>query len=323
MGRVLLAEDDALRRKVALKTLKRTRRVVAAPLPARGARRGAGQPSQPVPHLRGRRGRRAAVPRHGAAARARRSPRGCGAGRSSPAEALDLAEDLLAAPRRPARRGRRAPGRQALEHLPDAARRQARRLRPRPRAAGRRRAHAPRRPPTSPARGSSSGRRATWRPEQILGHAVDARADLFAAGVVLYEALTGRRALRGGQRGRRALRHALRGPSAPRRLARRSLALDAPIRRALAKKPAERYASAREMAEALRAAARVARSRRRRARARGVRRPAGGARLARGAIRGGRRRRGQGRLRDRRARRRQERARRRVPAAGAHRARSR
>ena len=42
--------------------------VLAAAVPARGPRRGADQPSQRLPHLRGRRGGRVAVSRHGAAA---------------------------------------------------------------------------------------------------------------------------------------------------------------------------------------------------------------------------------------------------------------
>jgi serine/threonine protein kinase len=55
-------------------------------------------------------------------------------------------------------------------------------------------------------------------PEQILGHPVDARADLFAAGAVLYEALTGQRPF--GEAPSRRSRRALRGSSpspAPRR----------------------------------------------------------------------------------------------------------
>ena len=94
-------------------------------------------------------------------------------------------------------------------------------------------------------------------PEQILGQAVDARADLFAAGIVLYEALTGRRPFP-GDTAVAALSGALYEDPPPLVGSPALLALDAPIRRALAKKPGERYASAREMAEALRGAARVA-----------------------------------------------------------------
>jgi hypothetical protein len=94
-------------------------------------------------------------------------------------------------------------------------------------------------------------------PEQILGQAVDARADLFAAGIVLYEALTGRRPFP-GDTAVAALSGTLYEEPPPLVGSPALLAFDAPVRRALAKRPAERYASAREMAEALRGAARVA-----------------------------------------------------------------
>ena len=94
-------------------------------------------------------------------------------------------------------------------------------------------------------------------PEQILGHPVDARTDLFAAGAVLYEALTGQRAFRGDS-AIQALSGTLYEDPPPLAGAPALVALDAPIRRAMAKKPSERHASAREMASALREAARVA-----------------------------------------------------------------
>lgn len=94
-------------------------------------------------------------------------------------------------------------------------------------------------------------------PEQILGQGLDARADLFAAGIVLYEALTGGRPFP-GDTPVAALSAALYEAPPPLVGSPALLAFDAPIRRALAKKPGDRYASAREMAEALRGAARVA-----------------------------------------------------------------
>jgi tetratricopeptide (TPR) repeat protein len=89
-------------------------------------------------------------------------------------------------------------------------------------------------------------------PEQILGWAVDARTDLFAAGAVLYEALSGRPAFGGATAGE-AFRATLQDPPPP--LAEELARLDVFLRRALAKDPAQRFASAQDMAEALHAAA--------------------------------------------------------------------
>jgi len=93
-------------------------------------------------------------------------------------------------------------------------------------------------------------------PEQILGHTVDARADLFAAAVVLYQALTGRKPFPGDTPAGVLSGILYEDPGAivgsP-----LLVALDAPLRKALAKKPDDRHASARAMAEALRAAARA------------------------------------------------------------------
>ncbi len=88
-------------------------------------------------------------------------------------------------------------------------------------------------------------------PEQILGQAVDGRTDLFAAGVVLYEALAGRRAF-AGRTAVEVFAATLHDPPPP--LGEKLRHLDAVLRRALAKKPAERFAAAQEMAEALHAA---------------------------------------------------------------------
>ena len=88
-------------------------------------------------------------------------------------------------------------------------------------------------------------------PEQIRGEAVDARADLFAMGAVLFEMIMGRRAFPG--RTPMEVCHctlyeqppALGGSPA-------AIAADRVIRRALAKRPEDRYATAFEMAEAIR-----------------------------------------------------------------------
>jgi len=90
-------------------------------------------------------------------------------------------------------------------------------------------------------------------PEQILGHGIDARTDLFAAGAVLYEAIAGRPAFLGTSvvEVLSATLHeeppALAGDAA-------IVALDRALRRALAKSPSDRPASAREMWEEIDAA---------------------------------------------------------------------
>jgi serine/threonine protein kinase len=87
-------------------------------------------------------------------------------------------------------------------------------------------------------------------PEQILGDAIDARVDLFAAGAVLFEALAGRPAFAGTKAVEvmQATLHeqppALAGSTA-------IVAFDRVIRRALAKSPADRYATAEAMSRDL------------------------------------------------------------------------
>jgi len=255
MGRVHLAEDDALRRKVALKTLKRTdessqRRFVRE---ARSAARVShpnlcpifevgeegGQPFLAMELLSG----------ETLSARLRRGP-------LTPPEALDLAEDLLS----------------ALAALHDAGVVH-RDVKPSnlfltPHGGKLVDFGLARELPSEVARSIASatdftspgliiGTPGYMAPEQVLGQPVDARADLFAAGIVLYEALTGRRPFPGDTAA--AALSATLYEDPPALVGSPALvALDAPIRRALAKKPGQRYASAREMAEAVRGAARAA-----------------------------------------------------------------
>ena len=88
-------------------------------------------------------------------------------------------------------------------------------------------------------------------PEQLTGHPADSRADLFAAGAVLYEMLTGHPAFEGGSVPE--LVHAIvyEHPSAlggsP-----AVAAVDRIIHRAIAKRPDDRYEAARAMADELR-----------------------------------------------------------------------
>lgn len=96
------------------------------------------------------------------------------------------------------------------------------------------------------------GTPAYMSPEQFSGGDVDARADIYATGVVLYEALTGQRPFDGG--GIEAVLRASRGqqvtpPSAV--LPSLPTALDGVVLRAIAADPKDRFASAQEMRAAL------------------------------------------------------------------------
>ena len=90
-------------------------------------------------------------------------------------------------------------------------------------------------------------------PEYASGDLIDARADVFSVGAVLYEMLSGRPAF-GGETTVRVL-HAILYEQPPVLTGPRIVvALDRVINRALAKQPAARYESAEKMAEELRAA---------------------------------------------------------------------
>jgi pentatricopeptide repeat protein len=88
-------------------------------------------------------------------------------------------------------------------------------------------------------------------PEQALGQPVDGRADLFAAGAILFEMLAGRPAFIGNSVV--AILHATVYEQPPALTGSAAVAaVDRVIRRALAKKPGERPASAEAMADELR-----------------------------------------------------------------------
>ncbi|MBS2013677.1 MAG: serine/threonine protein kinase [Deltaproteobacteria bacterium] len=98
--------------------------------------------------------------------------------------------------------------------------------------------------------GVIKGKAAYVAPEQVNGGAVDARTDVFALGVVLFELLTGRHPFRGSSDLATLLAIASTDPAPPLQLASDVPARDAIERivaRALAKDPDDRYASMEEL----------------------------------------------------------------------------
>jgi serine/threonine-protein kinase len=92
-------------------------------------------------------------------------------------------------------------------------------------------------------------------PEQFMGHAVDHRADLYAAGVILYLILTGERPFIGSVI---AIMHQAvhRDATPPSQLnSNVTAALDAVVRMAMAKRPQDRFQSAKKFLRVLKAAA--------------------------------------------------------------------
>ncbi len=103
--------------------------------------------------------------------------------------------------------------------------------------------------------GHAVGTVAYMAPEQILGQEADARADLYALGVVLFELVSGRLPFAGDTEAQIIRQHVDR-TAAPRLrdvAAGTPAALDAVVAKALAREPARRYASAAEFRLALEA----------------------------------------------------------------------
>lgn len=93
-------------------------------------------------------------------------------------------------------------------------------------------------------------------PEQARSEPIDARTDLYAVGVILFEMLTGRVPFRANGFMGTLSKHIMEPPPSPRQLAPLadiSRALERVILRALAKEPSERFPSAEAFAAALRA----------------------------------------------------------------------
>ena len=103
--------------------------------------------------------------------------------------------------------------------------------------------------------GSVLGTPSYMSPEQFMGQTVDGRSDLFSAGVILYQFLTGEKPFTGALT---TIMHKVlkEEPAAPSELnVQVPRPFDTLIRKALAKRPDERFQNGREFAEALKAAA--------------------------------------------------------------------
>jgi serine/threonine protein kinase len=102
--------------------------------------------------------------------------------------------------------------------------------------------------------GTSAGLLDYTAPEQVMGDVVDARADLYSLGVMLYQMVTGQTPFQGTPL-QIATQHVHASPPAP-RLLRENLpqAAEQVILQAMAKRPLDRHGSARDLASAFRVA---------------------------------------------------------------------
>jgi serine/threonine-protein kinase len=98
--------------------------------------------------------------------------------------------------------------------------------------------------------GTMVGTLSYMSPEQIQGQAIDRRSDVFSAGIVFYQFLTGEKPFQGTQ-WELAKKIIQDDPAWPSRLVQIPPDIDRVVARALAKLPEHRYQSARRFAEAL------------------------------------------------------------------------
>jgi serine/threonine-protein kinase len=101
-------------------------------------------------------------------------------------------------------------------------------------------------PPTADARGTPIGKPAYMAPEQLTGDPVDARTDLFSAGVVLWSALTGQRLFAAATYEETAMNVMRKRVPSPSELG-APAALDAVVQKALERERDGRFASAEQM----------------------------------------------------------------------------
>lgn len=100
--------------------------------------------------------------------------------------------------------------------------------------------------------GQVKGKLAYMAPEQVMGQDIDRRSDIFSAGVMLWEALTGTRLYRGASDPEILYKLLEAKTSAPSAVASGSPpSLDPVVLRAMAKDPADRFATAADMAVAI------------------------------------------------------------------------
>jgi serine/threonine-protein kinase len=106
--------------------------------------------------------------------------------------------------------------------------------------------------------GTVMGTPSYMSPEQIQGLPVDGRSDLFSAGVILYQFLTGERPFAGSST--TTMQKVLKEDPMPPSLLNVQVMpeMDAVVRKALAKRPDDRYQSAREFADAISGAVAIA-----------------------------------------------------------------
>jgi serine/threonine protein kinase len=106
--------------------------------------------------------------------------------------------------------------------------------------------------------GHVKGKLAYLSPEQARRMPSDRRADIFAAGIILWELLTGRRLFKGEDVPDTLLNVSTKKIESPRALADVPVEIAEATMRALEREPSARYQTASEMADALEAAARAA-----------------------------------------------------------------